>query len=252
MVKKEEVQKLILGSVGALFLALILSFVTTMKFARKNHNLGLANLGGNSTSSSQKVEGPSEKEFSEMLKNLKVAAEKGIKIPGLELASSQEVAVEKKEEAKEEVATSKNLEPKEEKDANGNLVSRTEYSDETTEVITKYKDGAVYSVETRYLNPESRKAEGHANIEFTNGMRQEVNYVDGVREGVTYIHYANGDEEMTYYASDVLEGESSYTFANGEQEFFTYVKGVPHGEAVYVYKDGRQETYRYENGSRVN
>ena len=223
-----EKKKLFVGIVGAIVLALALSWATSLNYSGKRGKETVQKIIGTITTKEYNLDVPERKTASEY-------------VP-LDLEKIKKKTKVLKSKPVEE---NKIVEIKNDK---GEVTAKKEYKENSTVVITNF-DGKK-TVFTETVKEKNVKFEGQSVITYPDGTKQIYNYKKGIKEGNAEIQFPNGDREIYKYKKGVPEGEAVYYFANGDKELYTYKNGVINGEAEYIYADGRTEKYNYINGER--
>lgn len=135
------------------------------------------------------------------------------------------------------------------KNEKGQLIGTKEYKKDGKVVVTNLENGKVISTET-IEKEKNKKYSGKAELVYSDGVKQNYTYKNGIKDGKAEIIFTNGDREEYIYKNNVPEGKGTYYFANGDKEIYNYKNGVIDGEAKYIFADGKEESYRYINGER--
>lgn len=220
----DEKKKLCIGIIVAILASSLISYGLSSKdFSRKNKNV--TNIFNEKQSDGT--------QYSLDVEERKVA-EKYIPLDLTELKKNLKIEETKIEELK---------------NSKGEIIGSKEYKKSGEIIITNLNKGKLVSTET-IEREKDKKYDGKATIEYTDGIKQNYIYKNGVKEGKAEIIFSNGDKEEYKYENGVPVGEATYYFLNGDKEIYTYVNGKVEGEAKYIYKNGKEETYKYENGER--
>lgn len=106
-----------------------------------------------------------------------------------------------------------------------------------------------------YLKGESKPFTGKAKALHKNGtVKQEITFVNGVKEGAYMTWYASGKKEsIKYYKDNKLEGAVITWYENGSYERkVEFLNNKKHGKFESFYENGQlKETGAYVNGKKT-